>query len=223
MKGGWKWLRWPSDAPIVLAIWSALLVLAIGAVMFGRWPLSFVAGATLALSMAPVILARRFQIVLPVALVLAIIGFVFASIFLGEAFEFYERFWWWDMVLHGSSAIGFGLMGFLLTLMMFEGDTFAAPHWALALIAFCIAMTVGSVWEIFEFLMDRIFGMTMQKSGLMDTMGDLMINAVGGLIASVSGYVFLKGRRAGPLRRLIRQFIILNRKFYRRWRDRHLR
>lgn len=223
MKGGWKWLRWPSDAPIVLTIWSALLVLAIGAVMFGRWPLSFVAGATLALSMAPVILARRFQIVLPVALVLAIIGFVFASIFLGEAFEFYERFWWWDMVLHGSSAIGFGLMGFLLTLMMFEGDTFAAPHWALALIAFCIAMTVGSVWEIFEFLMDRIFGTSMQKSGLMDTMGDLMINAVGGLIASVSGYVFLKGRQAGPLRRLIRQFIILNRKFYRRWRDRHLR
>jgi hypothetical protein len=147
--------------------------------------------------------------------------FVFASIFLGEAFDFYHRFWWWDLALHGSAALGFGLIGFLLTLMLFEGDTFAAPPWALALISFCIANTVGSVWEIFEFLMDQSFGLSMQKSGLPDTMGDLIINAAGASVAAITGYFYLRGRKRGLLNRFIRQFMLINKRFYRRWHYRH--
>lgn len=223
MKAGPKWLYWPSDAPVAVVLWSALLVVTFGALVFGRWSLGFVSGATLVLSLLPVLLAQRFRIALPVPLIVAIIAFVFASIFLGEAFEFYERFWWWDLALHGFSAVGFGMIGFLFTLMLFEGDTFAAPPWAIALIAFAIAMTVGSVWEIFEFLMDRGFGLNMQKSGLFDTMGDLMINAAGGGVAAISGYVFLRGRRRGLVRGLLHQFITANKRFYRLWRDRRNR
>lgn len=223
MKAGPNWLRWPSDAPAAIVIWAALLALTVGALLFGRWSLGFVSGATLLLSMAPVLLARWFRITLPLPLILAIILFVFASIFLGEAFDFYRRFWWWDLALHGSSALGFGLIGFLLTLMLFEGDTFAAPPWALALISFCIAMTVGSVWEIFEFLMDRSFGLSMQKSGLPDTMGDLIINAIGGSVAAVTGYYYLRGRKRGLLNRFIRQFMLINKRFYRRWHHRQPR
>lgn len=106
---------------------------------------------------------------------------------MGEAFDFYEKVWWWDIALHGSSSIGFGLIGFVFVLMMFEGDRFAAPPWAMCLMAFGLAVTVGTSWEIFEFTADRWFGLNMQKSGLEDTMGDLIVNVFGACLAAWLG------------------------------------
>ncbi|MEO0916076.1 MAG: hypothetical protein AAFY31_03715, partial [Pseudomonadota bacterium] len=122
--------------------------------------------------------------------------------------------WWWDLALHGASAIGFGLSGFLFVFMLFEGDRFAAPPSAVAFITLCVAMTVGTVWEVFEYGMDNIFGLNMQKSGLDDTMGDIMINAVGALIASITGYFYLRERPVTPLSWLLSEFIDRNRRFY---------
>ncbi|WP_246039974.1 hypothetical protein [Sulfitobacter sabulilitoris] len=206
--------------PMIKAIWLLLVLAVLVALGVGRWTMAFVSLATLVLSLIPVVLASRFQIRLPLPFLAAITGFVFATIFMGEAFDFYERFWWWDLALHGSSAVGFGIIGFLFVFMLFEGDRLAAPPVALALITFCFAMTVGAIWEIFEFGMDVGFGLNMQKSGLVDTMGDLMINAVGALLAAVSGYFYLKGQVSGILGHTIRQFVEMNRKLYRKSKER---
>ncbi|MFB1025068.1 MAG: hypothetical protein QMC33_06980, partial [Octadecabacter sp.] len=146
---------------------------------FTRWSLAFVSFATLGLSLLPPLLAARWSLKLPLPFLVATTLFFFATIFLGEAFDFYERLWWWDLALHGSSAVGFGLTGFLLVFMLFEGDRFAAPPSAIAAITFCVAMTIGATWEIFEYTMDASFGLNMQKSGLDDTMGDLIVNGIG--------------------------------------------
>lgn len=206
--------------PYVLVIWGLLAASAVLSFAFGRWSLGFVSLATLALSLAPMLLASRFEITLPVPFVLAITLFIFGSIFMGEAFDFYERLWWWDLWLHGFSAIGFGLIGFLFIFMLFEGDRFAAPPLAMTFLAFCLAMTVGGLWEIFEYAMDQLFGLNMQKSGLHDTMGDMIIDAFGAAIGAFSGYFYLLGRERGLLAGLIRQFIDANRRLYRRSRDR---
>ncbi|MBE0414570.1 hypothetical protein [Yoonia sp.] len=203
------------QGPVIAFLWGMLLITAITAVFSGRLELGFVAVATLALAMAPALLASKLEIVLPVPFVAAITLFVFSSLFLGEAFDFYNRFWWWDKVLHGVSAIGFGMIGFLFAFMLFEGDRYAAPPAALSLIAFCVAITVGSLWEVFEYLMDTFFGMNMQKTGLDDTMEDIMVNAVGATIGSLSGYYYLKGHRFG-LTQLIGEFVRLNRQLYRK-------
>src|SRR5690606_41825913 len=63
----------------------------------------------------------RFQITLPVGFFAWIALFIFGTIFLGEALNFYERYWWWDLLLHAGSAMGFGLVGFLFAFMLFQG------------------------------------------------------------------------------------------------------
>lgn len=204
---------------IVAVLWGVLLVTAATALVFGRWEISFVALATFGLAITPSILASRLDITLPVPFLVATTLFIFASVFMGEAFDFYERVWWWDMALHGASAIGFGLIGFLFIFMLFEGDRYAAPPAALAFIAFCVGVTIGALWEVFEYLMDLWFGLNMQKSGLDDTMTDLMIDGVGATIGAVAGYIYLRGSNDRVLTRLIQQFVTLNRRLYQKSRN----
>ncbi len=204
----------------MLVLWGALLLTALIALGLGRWDLSFVSFATFALAVAPALLAKRYAITLPLPFLIATTLFVFASVFLGEAFGFYDRLWWWDIALHGSSAVAFGLFGFLFILTIFEGDRFAAPHVAICFLSFCLAMTVGSLWEIFEYGMDRGFGLNMQKSGLDDTMSDLIVDAMGASIGALSGYSYLKGRERRLLAPLVRQFVEANRRLYQNARKR---
>lgn len=162
-------------------------------VVTGQAMAVFVSAAALFLTFAPDHLAQRAQLTLPPNFLAAIAIFVMASLYLGEFHSFYERFWWWDLVLHFFAALGFGILGFLFILMMFEGDRYAAPPWALGLLSFCLAITVGTLWEIFEYAMDSLFGYNMQKSGLQDTMGDLIVNAVGAALAAIGGVIYLSG------------------------------
>jgi hypothetical protein len=203
---------------LVQFIWVLLLLSALASAIEGRLSMTFVALATLALSVAPVVLANRLDITLPIPFVASVTLFVVASIFMGEAFDFYERVWWWDLALHGSSAIGFGLVGFIFVLMMFEGDRFAAPPWAMCLMAFGLAVTVGASWEIFEFLMDQWFGLNMQKSGLTDTMEDLIVDVIGAGFASWLGYVYLRAKDRSFWTWPIDRFVALNKRLFRKHR-----
>jgi hypothetical protein len=205
---------------VLLVLWGLLFVAAIVAMFTARWSLAFVAFSTLTLAIAPVFLASRLRLTLPLPFLVATTLFTYATVFMGEAFDFYERYWWWDIALHGGSAVGFGLMGFLFVFMLFEGDRYAAPPSAIAFMTFCVAMTVGATWEVFEFTMDQTFGFNMQKSGLMDTMGDLIVDAIGASFAALSGYVYLRGHETGFMARLIQQFITLNKQLYRKSKDR---
>ncbi len=206
--------------PITRTIWVLLLATTGFALLLGRFPLAFISSATLLLTFAPPLLAQRLALRLPVPVVLATTLFIVASLFLGEMFDFYERLWWWDLALHGSAAVGFGFFGFLFIFMLFEGDRFAAPPAAIAFLSFCVAMTVGALWEVFEFSMDQLFGLNMQKSGLPDTMGDLIINAVGAVISSAVGYAYLRYEDTGPFGRGLEHFIALNKKYYAKARER---
>ncbi len=89
--------------------------------------------------------------------------------------------------------------------------------------AFLFALGVGTLWEIFEFTMDSLFGMNMQKpmlgdpSGLTDTMWDLIVDAVGALVISILGWRYLRNPgKPSFLERWIDGFIERNPRFFRR-------
>lgn len=203
---------------IARLIWAALVVVAMWALVTMRLEQAFVAMATLALSLIPLGVARWTEIHVPPSFIAGLTIFIGGTLFLGEVLSFYERFWWWDIAMHTSSAVGFGLIGFVLVFMMFQGDRFAAPPFAVAVFAFCFAIAIGTFWEIFEFGMDQIFGFNMQKSGLNDTMGDLIVNAVGALIGAGIGFFYLKGQARGGLATVIEEFVQRNPRFFSRWR-----
>jgi hypothetical protein len=201
----------PTASSIVLFAIRALLAGEAIFVLFrGIGPTLFVTVAALAMTFLPGLVASRVGLRLPPSFLAAIALFVLATLYLGEIHDFYNRFWWWDLVLHFGSAMGFGILGFLLIFMLFHGDCYAAPPWAVGVLSFCVAMTVGAIWEIFEFGMDQLFGFNMQKSGLPDTMGDLIINTFGAMLSALAGVIYLLDR-AGRLGAPFDQFIASNR------------
>lgn len=212
------WSRLRAQPFFVQLVWATLLFAALVALVEARWSLAFISVATFVLSLVPVFFARRFGIKLPARFVAAIVLFVYATIFLGEAFDFYTRYWWWDVVLHGGAAMGFGLVGFLFVFMLFEGDRYAAPAWAVAFITFSFSVTLGAIWEIFEYAMDVNFGLNMQKSGLVDTMWDLIVDVIGASFGAAAGFFYLKGQDLGGMSGIIAEFVDANRRFFRRFR-----
>ena len=188
---------------------------AIVALIQGVGPVVFITVTALILTFLPGQLASRIGLRLPPSFLAAIALFVLATLYLGEVQDFYNRFWWWDLALHFGSAMGFGILGFLLVFMLFQGDRYAAPPWALGVLSFCLAMTVGALWEIFEYAMDMLFGFNMQKSGLPDTMGDLIVDAVGAALAALAGVIYLLDR-AGRLGVPFDLFIETNRARFRK-------
>ena len=184
------------------------------------WSVALIAVATLALAFSPYLFAKRLGVQLPIPFLMLTSLFAFASIFLGEVLNFYERVWWWDLFLHLISGTGVGLIGFLLVFILFAGDRYAAPSYAICGMAFVFAVAIGTFWELLEYGMDQIFGTTMQKTGQDDTMSDLLMNTLGASLGALFGYFYLLGDRFGPPSRLIQEFVRKNGHLFSRSRNR---
>ena len=183
-----------------------------------RWLLAFTTLAIVALTVVPFAVSRRFQILIPPEFEVLAVVFIYASLFLGEVRGYYVRFWWWDALLHTGSGFLLGITGFLLVHVLNEHEEVELhmkPRFV-ALFAFMFAMGMGAVWEIFEFGMDQFFGLNMQKSGLVDTMWDLIVDTVGALVISILGWRSLRaGRRDWFLQRWIQDFVVKNPEVFR--------
>lgn len=191
-------------------LFFTLVVASVISLVRTDWASLFISLFTLALSAYAVRLSNSSEITIPNHFLTASILFIYATLFLGEVGDFYERFWWWDMVLHSGSALGFGLIGVIILILMFRRKRVTASPVLIVTFAFCFAMAIGALWEIFEYMMDSLFGLQMQKSGLDDTMHDLIVDAVGALVASVAGYYYLAARKKDGFNAVIHEAIVEN-------------
>lgn len=111
-----------------------------------------------------------------------------------------------------------GIVGFLLVYLLNESkrvELHMTPVF-ISLFAFLFAGTIGTLWEVFEFSMDQLFGLNMQKpmmgdpSGLTDTMWDMIVNAMGAFIISFMGWLYLKRKKTFFVKNWIHKFIRRN-------------
>ncbi len=141
--------------------------------------------------------------------------FIFATLFLGEVHDFYNRIWWWDLALHLAAGFLLGLLGFLVVYLLNEADgidLLMRPSF-IALFAFLFAVSLGALWEIFEFAMDQTFGTMMQKpmfddpSGLTDTMWDLIVDTVGAMAAVLVGWIYIRRSKRRGTDHWLKRFV----------------
>lgn len=139
-----------------------------------RWDFQsvFLCGLTLILLILPSVFTHRLRIELPTTLEIIILLFIFAAEILGELNSFYIRVPHWDTVLHTLNGFLCAAVGFALVDMLNRSDRFSfklSPHY-LAIVAFCFSMTVGVMWEFFEYSGDLFLGLDMQKDTIVDTL-----------------------------------------------------
>jgi hypothetical protein len=189
-----------------------------------QWLSLFVVSLILIVLFIPIIFKRRLQVDIPAEFHLTAVIFTFAALYLGEIQHFYQRVWWWDIALHGSAGLLMGIFGFLLIYILNESkriDIHLTPGF-IAFFAFTFAVSIGTVWEIFEFSADQIFQLNMQKpmmgdpSGLTDTMWDMIVNAIGALIISLTGWWYLKAQKNYFVKDWIGKFIEKNPRLFSR-------
>ena len=163
----------------------------------------FIIGITFFMTYYPSILEKRYGVYLPARLEITITLFIFAAQVLGEMNGFYDKIPWWDTMLHTTSGVILGLVGFLLVYLLNEkGDKNVnlSPIFVI-IFAFCFALTMGVFWEFFEFGADRLLGFNMQKfrmpgqDGLVDTMEDLIVDTIGAIIACIGGWIYMKQKK----------------------------
>lgn len=141
----------------------------------------FLCGLTLLLLIIPSLVQITFKVELPTTLEIIILIFIFAAEILGEISEFYLVFPFWDTVLHMlngflAAAIGFSLVDLL---NRSERTVFQLSPLFTAIVAFCFSMTIGVVWEFFEFGMDSLFNLDMQKDTVIHTIRSVTLDPSG--------------------------------------------
>jgi len=192
---------------ISMIITNLIRVILIGLLIRGfvmnDYSQTFLIILTFFMTFYPSILEKRFGVYLPNRLEIVITLFIFSAQVLGEMRGFYERIPWWDIMLHTTSGVILGLVGFLFVYLLNEkGDANVnlSPIFVV-IVAFCVALTLGVFWEFFEFGVDRILGLNMQKfrmpgqDGLLDTMGDLIVDAIGALVSCIFGWFYMKRKK----------------------------
>ena len=141
----------------------------------------FLCGLTFALFLIPSFVEHRLHIDLPNTLEIIILLFIFSAEILGEIQEYYLRISFWDTMLHTMNGFLMAAIGIAMVDILNRSHRFrvALSPAFVALVAFCFSMTVGVLWEFFEYGMDCFFHTDMQKDTWVQAVSSVSLNPDG--------------------------------------------
>jgi hypothetical protein len=151
----------------------------------------------------PTILTRRFNVEIPRAMAIAYAVFLYSAIYLGEVQVFYDRIPHWDTILHAFSGGMLGAFGFIVVAVLNRQSSVNIKLSPLfeSVFAFCFALSIGVLWEVYEFTIDGALGLNMQRfrlatgeqligrAALIDTMKDLITDGIAAFVVTISRFV----------------------------------
>ena len=168
--------------PVVFAVYLVLRLIVLGtlvsSIIRGEYESAFICLLVLALFMLPFFIQQNFGIELPSTLEIIILLFIFAAEILGELECYFITYPHWDSMLHTTTGFLCAATGFALIDILNRNSRikFELSPIYVALAAFCFSMTVGVLWEFFEFGMDRLFHMDMQKDTVVQSITSVMLD-----------------------------------------------
>ncbi len=237
----------PRIAAVYAILRLSVLAVLVRQLVMGNYMNSLLCILTLILFYIPDIAEKTFKVTLPGPLEVVILFFIYGAEILGEIREYYIYIPIWDTLLHTVNGFLMAAIGFAMVDVLNRNKKIKlnlSPFF-LAVVAFCFSMTIGVMWEFFEYSCDCLMKTDMQKDawveyvstvsinpegknetvrvtpqqieftdadgvvyayenkyldiGLHDTMRDLLVNALGAFVFSVSGMLYVHGRGKGKL------------------------
>ena len=132
---------------------------------------------SLILFLVPAFLQDKMKLTIPPVFQAIIFGFIFAAEILGEVNHYYVRIPGWDTMLHTMNGFLCAAVGFSTIYLLNRGSkNIELSPFYLTLVAFCFSMTIGVLWEFFEFTMDQLFLLDMQKDFIVQQIGSVTLD-----------------------------------------------
>ena len=168
----------------------------------GNYESVFLCLLTLLLLVGPSIAQITLRVELPATLEIIIFLFVYAAEILGEIHQFYAAIPYWDTILHTLNGFLAAAIGFSLVELLNRNQklVFRLSPLFTVLVALCFSMTVGILWEFFEFTMDAVFGLDMQKDTVIHSISSLLLEeSAAGIPHRINGIteVYVNGEALG--------------------------
>ena len=163
---------------VYLVLRALVIITAVRAVFRRDFESLMLCVLTLFLLILPSIVEKRLKIELPNTLEVIILLFIFAAEILGEINNFYVIVPHWDTMLHTFNGFGCAAIGFALVDILNRHDrfTFKLSPLFLAIVAFCFSMTIGVLWEFFEYGADHFFPIDMQKDAVVSSFSSVSLD-----------------------------------------------
>lgn len=168
--------------PAVFAVYVVLRLIVVAelvlSILRGEYESAFICLLVLILFILPFFIQQNLGIQLPTTLEIIILLFIFAAEILGELEGYFITYSNWDTMLHTTTGFLCAATGFALIDILNRNSRikFQLSPIYVALAAFCFSMTVGVLWEFFEFGMDRLFQLDMQKDTVVQSITSVMLD-----------------------------------------------
>ncbi len=194
-----------SDSPMRAARWEIRLAWLLRALILltavvhaaqGAWLYVLLCLAAIALVVIPAWMARSSAANLPVEIELVLLWWLVSDMTLGRLAALYDTSAWFDKALHLGNSVLLGMLGFLAVYVLHFTGKFPAGKIVTGVTIVVLTLGIGAFWEILEYLSDVFFAKGAQGSPLQapldDTMWDLILDGVGGLIGGVLGPIYMR-------------------------------
>ena len=147
------------------------------AIMNANYNGAFICVLSLILFLIPTLMENGFKIKLPPLLEAIIYLFIFAAEILGEVNHFYVAIPYWDTILHTLNGFLAAAVGFsMIELLNRNSRHFQLSPFYLCMVAFCFSMTIGVLWEFFEYAADAILNIDMQKDNILQNINSVTLD-----------------------------------------------
>ena len=165
-------------AAVYFILRAIVILVLIRQIFLGNYENVFMCGLTLLLLIVPSLVQVTVRIEIPSALEVIILMFIFSAEILGEVNEFYIKIPNWDTMLHTLNGFLAAAIGFSLVNLLNEDKrlSFNLSPFFVAVVAFCFSMTIGVLWEFYEFFMDTNFAMDTQKDTIIYNINSVLLN-----------------------------------------------